>query len=133
MPNYVTISIPEPLYRRARELARANQRPLDVVIAEVFEQGLPPESGDIQTPAELAMAREIVAYEAMHAALMTAYAGEYVAIFGGELVDHDPDQTALLRRIDARFPDDVVLLKRVRPLPEPELRVRSPRLIRHRT
>jgi hypothetical protein len=130
MSDYVTVSIPEPLYRRARALARARQRPLDAVIAEVFEQGLPPEPADVATPAEVAMAREIAAYEAMHPTLMTAHANEYVAIFGGELVDHDPDQTALLRRIDARFPDDVVLLKRVRPLPEPELRIRSPRLVR---
>lgn len=130
MSDYVTVSIPEPLYRRARELARARQRPLDAVIAEVFEQGLPPESAETRTPAEIAMSRETAAYEAMHTTLMATYADEYVAIFGGELVDHDTDQTALLRRIDVRFPNDVVLLKRVRPLPEPELRVRSPRLVR---
>ena len=130
MSTYVTISIPEPLYRRARELARARQRPLDAVIAEVFEQGLPPESADVRTPAEMAMAREMAAYEAMHATLMANYAGEHVAIFGGELVDHDADQTALLRRVDVHFPDDVVLLKQVRPWPEPKLRVRSPRLVR---
>lgn len=77
------------------------------------------------------MAREMAAYDAMHADLMSAFAGQYVAVHGGQLVDHDADETALLHRIEARFGDEVVLLKRVVPLPERELRIRSPRLERH--
>ena len=75
------------------------------------------------------MAAEEAAYRNMHAELMARYAGQYVAIYGGRLIDHDPDELALLRRLDAHHPDNVVLMKRVRPLPEPELRVRSPRLV----
>lgn len=72
------------------------------------------------------MAQETVAYEAMHAELFGNYPGEYVAIYQQELVDHDADETALLNRIDARFPNKIVLLKRVGTLPEPDLRIHSP-------
>ena len=81
---------------------------------------------------ETAMAYEIAAYEAMHSELIAAYFEEYVAVLGGALVDHDADETTLLRRIESRYPDKVVLLKRVLPLPEPELRLRSPKLERER-
>lgn len=79
---------------------------------------------------EQAMIREEAAYEAMHPELMAQYAGEYVAIYQGQLIDHDQDETALLRRLDAQYPDDVVLMKKVRPLPEPMLHNVSFRLIR---
>jgi hypothetical protein len=76
------------------------------------------------------MSREIAAYENMHSELITTHDGEFVAVFDGKLIDHDPDELALMRRIDTRYPNEVVLLKRVRPMPERELRILSPRLER---
>ena len=61
---------------------------------------------------------------------MALYAGEYVAIHQKQLIDHDRDELALLRRLDAQYPNDIVLMKQVRPLPEPELRFRSFRKVR---
>lgn len=140
MVEQLTITIPEPLYRRARALARANHRSLDAVIADALDRGLVAESvyaeGEDESPFALEgvagdmIARETIAYETMHEQLMAKYAGEYVAVFNGQLVDHDSDELTLFRRIDSIFPNDIVLLKRVVPLPEPELRVRSPRLER---
>jgi hypothetical protein len=81
--------------------------------------------------AAAAMAQEEAAYHTIHAELMAHHAGEYVAIYQGELIDHDQNEMALLHRLEAGYPDEVVLMKQVRPLPEPELRFRSPRLIRN--
>jgi hypothetical protein len=65
----------------------------------------------------------------MHPELIEQYNGQYVAIWQGQLVGHDPDELALLRRIEADYGDEVVLLKQVRPLPEPILQMHSPRLV----
>lgn len=127
MPNYVTISIPEPLYRRARELARLSQRPVDEVITEALEGAFP--AFDVN-PEREQLEREQAAYARLRESLLETHEGQYVAIHGGELVDADVDQTALLRRIDARFPNEVVHLRRVTREPDRELRIYSPRLIR---
>ena len=136
MAEYVSVSIPETLYRRAHELARARRQPTDAIIKEALEQLLTTRPlVDTAVPPvadETAMAYAIAAHEAMHSELIAAHFEEYVAVIGVELVDHDADETTLLRLIESRYPDKVVLLKRVLPLPEPELRLRSPKLERER-
>ena len=127
MSNYVTISIPEPLYRRARELARLNQQPVEAVITEALEEAF---SAFDVNPERDQMEEEQAAYARLRESLLMTHEGQYVAIHGGELVDADVDQTALLRRIDARFPNDVVHLRRVTRELDRELRVYSPRLVR---
>lgn len=71
---------------------------------------------------------EVAAYESQHATLLTQYPGQYIAIYQGKVIDHDPDQLNLLTRIDQQYPSTTVLIRKVeRTLPKP-LRVRSPRL-----
>lgn len=140
MSEQITITLPEPLYRRARALARERRRSLDFIIIDALGHALSAESGFVDEPTDSPFSSEgeagkrlkaeTAAYMAMHSRLMRDYAGQYVAVFNGQLVDHDADETALLRRIETSFPDDVVLLKRVAPIPEPEIRIRSPRLER---
>ena len=72
--------------------------------------------------------REENAYRAMHAELRGAYPDQYVAIFQGRVIDHDPDQLALLRRVDDRFPDATVLIRQIAPEPEEVYTFRSPRV-----
>lgn len=70
---------------------------------------------------------EIAAYHQLHPMLLAEHAGEYVAIAEQVLVDHDVDKLALYRRIQARYPEQFVLVRRVDRMPEPELHIRSPR------
>ena len=138
MTEQFTITIPESLYRRARALAKSRNRALDVLIADALDRGLlqttaediheSPFSSEGEDGEKLSL--ETACYEAMHAQLLTQYAGEYVAIFNGELVDHDTDELALLSRLNADYPNEVVLMKRVLPSPMREFFVRSPRLER---
>jgi len=134
MEARITITLPEPLYKRARALARVSRRSLDSIIADALDRGLPAVPADspfaVDEAVDKSLAQETIAYEKMHEQLMSQYADEYVAIFNGQLIDHDTDPSALLRRVDAVHPDDIVLVKRVVPLPEPEIRVRSPQLER---
>ncbi len=50
--------------------------------------------------------RNIAAFETMHPRLLAQYEGQYVALYDGQLVDHDSDENALLDRIFARYGDD---------------------------
>ena len=130
MSEYVSISIPESLASRARQLARLRRRPLDAVIAEVLDEALPP--GGTPEPADdedAAVIREMEAYTAFHPILRESYPGQHVAILDGHLVDHDHDPEALYRRIIARYPDRFVWLTKVEDEPLAMLHFRSPRFV----
>ena len=92
-------------------------------------------SGDTDTnagfpvhPQRAAMKREIAAYEATHAAFVDEYRGQYVAIFQGQLVDHDADPVALHHRVTETYPGETVLCRQVQREASPMIIMRSPRL-----
>lgn len=127
MTQQVKISVPHPLYQRMQNLASTQNQPIDDLLEMAISLA---ETAFIPDAAQIAaMRREEAAYEAMHAELMAEHRGDYVAIYQGELVDYDQDETSLLRRLEEIYPDQVVLMKKVRPLPEATLHFRSPRLL----
>lgn len=125
MAEQISIAIPNTVYERAKQLANLRHQ----AVADLFADALALIEAENSLDAQQAMAQEENAYKAMHHQLLTQYAGEYVAIYQGRLIDHDADELALLERLDANYPHDVVLMRKVEPLPEPELRIRSPRLV----
>ena len=109
------LSIPQRLYERAYRVAQSQQRDVADVVTEALEKGLPPlEPHTINGQRQ----REIAAFQQLHASLLKNHLGEYVAIFGERVVDHDNDKVALLQRIDSKYPNDFVLIRQVRPTPE---------------
>jgi predicted transcriptional regulator len=54
--------------------------------------------------------QETEAFRANQAELATRYAGEYVAMHQGRVVDHDPDVGRLEQRVAARFGETAVLI-----------------------
>jgi hypothetical protein len=83
---------------------------------------------------ELALAREqrireeSARFRTQHSALHAAYAGEYVAMRDGQVLDHDPDVQALYLRMHERFGDEPILIAPVTETPDPTYNMRSPRL-----
>lgn len=69
-------------------------------------------------PRRPAMLREIEAYHRLHPELLPKYKGQYVAVFRGQMVDHDHDPEVLSERILGRFPDEVVLQRKVEDSPD---------------
>jgi hypothetical protein len=115
MNNGVAVTIPEQLYERVRRVAQRQQRDVDDLARDMLEKGISPlESLPLQPERE----REKEAFRRLHPALLTKHSGKYVAIHGGELVDHDADPGALLARIESRFPNQFVLIRPVRSEPE---------------
>lgn len=74
------------------------------------------------------MQREVAAYEAMHPMLVEKYLGQYVAIYQGQLVDHDVDAVSLHHRVTETYPGEVVLRRQVQREATPVLRMWSPKL-----
>jgi len=133
MSEYVSVTIPESLARRARELARIRRRPLEAVIAEVLDEALPPPSPTLEADdrEDAAAVREMEAYSALYPTLRETHLGQHVAVLDGQLVDHDSSPEALYQRIVTRYPDRFVWLAKVEDEPLATLHFRSPRLVSH--
>lgn len=65
------------------------------------------------------------AYEAQHEEIYKKYAGQYIAMRRGTLLDHDQDRLALLDRVRARFGQEPVLITPVLAEPVQEIFVRD--------
>ena len=73
---------------------------------------------------------EAAAFRVMHDELRRQFLGQYVAIYRGEVVDHDLDFQLLHSRIRQRYGRQPVLLRRVEIEPERAMTFRSPRFER---
>ena len=124
MTQEITLTIPDKLFQQASRLAQAQKKPIAEVLLEAIvldNQGQ--DSADEPTPVD----QEKSAYRALHDWLWQNYPGEHVAIYQGQLVDHDADGLALSRRIYHRFPAEFVLIRQVEAEPDRILQFRSPR------
>ena len=128
MLQQITVSIPQKLYRRVRDLARARNQPVDDVLADVLEQALLAEKSAPGNQEDDPVEQEMQAFIQLHPMLKEKYLGQHVAILNGQLIDSDQDYGALYDRIDAQYPDQFVWMARVEDEPMPTLVFRSPRL-----
>jgi hypothetical protein len=110
-----SLIIPQALYERARRVAQRQQRNVTDVVTDVLAQSLPIIEDQLDRPERK---REIEAFVQMHPFLWREFPGEYVAIYGGRLIDHDIDRVALLNRINQNYPGVFVLIRPVREDPE---------------
>ena len=131
MSEHVTIEISKPVYDQVKKLADANRQPIEAFLIETLnlEQTSGKRLGDDAADFNR-MQIEKEAFLHMHADLLQAYENQFVAIFNGELIDHDEDELELFKRLNKTHPNDVVLMKKVEREPERILYFRSNRLIR---
>lgn len=101
------IRIQEQTYTQLARAAQAQQLSAEALAEKIIREHL-------RAIEQQEMAREIEAYAAQHAQILEKYRGEYIAMYQGEIVDHDKGITELFERIDQRFPDETVLLKEVK-------------------
>ena len=76
-----------------------------------------------------AMSQEVKAFETQFEQLKEQYFGQYIAMFQGEVVDHDDDREALLARINRHYPNDQVLMRQVQAELSGKIRIRPPPLL----
>jgi predicted transcriptional regulator len=129
----MTVTVSDLVYDRIKNLAYAQQQPLSEIVEQLLAHSLPSNEAVVSgtlDEAEKAIKHEIAAYHRMHAWLWEKYPNQHVAIYQGEIVDHDQDGATLSLRIYQRLPDEVVLIRQVEAVPEREIRIRSPRFVR---
>lgn len=54
--------------------------------------------------------QEVAAYERIHCQLMEKYEGQWVAIYGGQVIDADVDDVALFDRVIDQYGEDTPIL-----------------------
>ena len=118
MTFHINIPISNKLYKQAQELAQQLDKDVSQVLSEHLEATL---TTSVRAQ-DLLAERERIAYQKMHSSLLEAYENCYVAIYQGQLVDHDNDKLELIQRLDLNYPDQFVLVRQVLVDPEPELR-----------
>jgi hypothetical protein len=103
MPN---VSIEPELYKRVEETARENRASENEVLAEALRQFF----WELD---RRKISAESKAYQQQHTHLKAQYLGQYVAIDGGQVVDHDTDFAALRHRVRERFGRTAIMITRV--------------------
>lgn len=118
MTRHVNVPLSNDLYEQIRRRAAQLDKDVGQLPAEHVTATFPLETAAETDPVE----RERAAYRRLHPTLHDRYRGQFVAIHGQQLVDHDADKMALVARIDERYPDRFVLIRRVQTDPEPVYR-----------
>lgn len=123
----VMIEVPEKLYDQAKAIAHSTQRAVGEVLQEIVIRSFPPvyDGGEEFD----AMDQEVAAFEAMHAALWEKYPHQFVAVYGGQVVDYDVDEWRLIARLDQSHPDKIVLVRQVEAELPGDLVFHSPRFV----
>ena len=121
----VQLDMTEEIFQRSAQYAQARDQNMDSAIPELVAQNLP--TAQMPLPLSDSITQEISAFQSMHASLRARFDGEYVAIAGGQVVDHGPDLHQLSQRIEERYPDRFVLIRPVTENLERAFTFRSPR------
>lgn len=128
MSSTITLTIPDYIVEQAKSEALNLHKPLQEVLTDALRQVYPAVAIH---PQRAQMQQEVEAFQALHLQLLTTYLGEFVAIKSGQVVDHDLDFDTLIDRIRDRFGNDaIVMVDQVLPTLMPEIRLRSPRLVK---
>ncbi len=118
------VIIPLTYFPHASELELVVTEDTAVVRAKTITPGLHRDKRQAE------MLEQTAVFKAQYMQLLQVYPGEYVAFHQGKLVDHDPDHTQLVRRIQKQYAGQIVLIRQVREQSEGPLRLGSPRLVR---
>ena len=121
-----TIQLPPDLYDAIRKKAIAQQKTTEALVIEWVSEHLDEsETNDITKAFE----QEVVAFERMKPALYEQYAGQYVAIYQGEVVASGDEKLALLDQVRTRFGQVVCYVEKVAPDSPRTARLHSSRVV----
>jgi len=113
-------------------VARLNAAQRLELIQWITSEAPPVEETDASAPPTKTWAARIsaeaAAWHARPAADRAPYAGQYVAVLEGRVIDHDPDQRELAIRIRHQYPNTPVLITKAEARAPREYRILSPRL-----
>ncbi|MEP7356733.1 MAG: DUF5678 domain-containing protein [Anaerolineales bacterium] len=117
----IPIAIRDELIRSIEKLARELDTDAETLLNEWIER-------QIALAREQKIREESGRFRAQHNHLQSTYAGEYVAMLNGAVVDHGSNVNELYLRIRDRFGDEPVLIAPVTDSSTPTYQMRSPRV-----
>jgi len=102
MTNY-TVQLSKELYEVLEKRAESQHKTTDVLVAEMVSDQL-----DITMPNEknekvVAFEKEVAAFERLRPSLMEQYAGQYVAIYGGQVVASGDKKLDVLQQARQKY------------------------------
>lgn len=118
-------NVPAGLVREAKVKAAREGRTLTAVVIEALARSLA-SSEEAQVPSEDELRESMEWYAQNRGRLLRRYRGEYVAIVGRAVIDHDADFESLATRVFGRVGVRPIFMPRVTEGTE-RVRVRSPR------
>jgi len=116
----VTVPLQEPLVDQVHQVTELESLHTAEFIAKAVRRHL-------ATCRQKRIAAETTAWYRLPAEERASYAGRYVAVFEGKVIDNDPDRLALYLRLRARYGRQPILITEGGDQPIPVYRVRSPR------
>ncbi len=117
MTLHVSVPLSNEIYERAQKMAHQRDVAVEQLLAEHLEASLAESA--VTLDENRIVEQEWLAYRTLHPTLRAQYLSEYVAIYQGQLVDHDPNQLALIKRLDQKYPDQFVFVRHITPDPLP--------------
>ena len=118
MSNY---TLSADVLEQLEEVAEDDQRSVMDVLNEIVKEYIARRHDE-------KISQESARFRAMHGKLYAKYAGQFIAIRDGKVLDHDADVAALHQRIYKRFGHAPILIAPVTAESMPEFRIRRPRL-----
>ena len=120
MPN--TIQLPQDLYEAVRQKALAQQKTTEDLVIEWVSSHLDEAAYDDMTQA---FEQEVAAFERLKTTLLAQYAGQYVAIYQGEVVGAGEDRLTLVKEVYRRFGEVPCYIEQVSSEPLRRVRITS--------
>lgn len=120
--NQHTIQLSPDLYDSVRRRAAAQQKSPDSLVSEWVTEQLDSTEAD---EAKIAFEQEIAAFEQMKPALLEQYAGQFVAIYQGQVVAVGDNRLALVKEVYNRYGEVPCYVERVTAEPLRRVRITS--------
>ncbi len=129
MPYRVAVDDDEVVIRADRSLfdAVALTKLLDYLSNETKQRWR--QEAALVDPVQIQLQQEVDAYTAMHPHLLAHHRREWVAIYQGQLLDHDPDESVLMDRLTVNHSQILPLIRQVEDEADRELSMPSFRLV----
>lgn len=118
----ITLELPQTVLETIQQQASASDKTVSEYVADLIVEKLP-----LPFPETVGLAsfnQEVAAFENLKPALLKQYAGQYVAIYQGQVVGYGEDETVLFRQVLARFGAVPCYIEKV--VPETPRRARMP-------
>jgi hypothetical protein len=119
----ITVPIREDLFEPIQQIARQERVTIEVLVDEWLTRQL-------ALAREQKIKEEAVRFQEKHPELLTHFAGEYIAMQNGDVLDHGTNLRQLHMRIKKHYKNAPVLFTQVTENPKPVYNMRSPHLVR---